>query len=516
VLANQTLPTNGGTTPVATLQDDFARQLAADAHMAGFQQFYASKQPPLVLMQSYGHPTGAVHAWQTAAETVSELGGNHLAFLNLGDQGDFSLIGSIGSASVAAEASNVTGQPGPIAGVLARTHAMAFAPSAAGPGQVNGQLLRLAYQDPQPFPAFDGGQADAAAWIGAALHLCPHVKGCDIREAFRTDYGAVSWSVLAAKLALLKYPQGTDFSRQDFSAAGETLQHEFLDIQNVQIYFEKLASVFHAAEGRSVINVKSIGDQVYASVQPPSNEKTVFIITLIGKIVALGGFFAPPASTLSAGLSAAFALGAYLVSKSGASTLPDRVQARASQLSDLLADDLNNAAASFAMIGRLIATDGGKLTRFQNLYLTDGWKLEPSSEPAINAMTLAARQWFATELVTFGYSHLGVAFNASPNDLLCGFYQHAEYVKIHPWTNEPALAQFRAVVGYDGNHPVTQTVFFSRDPDFDVGDNGPPDGIAQLLFAAQGSQPPLLNQYAFMSVANFGKVYPVANNGDCN
>ena len=134
VLANQTLPTNGGPTPVADLQDAFARQLAADARMDGFQQFYANAQPPLVLMQSYGSPVGAAQAWQNAAETVDQLGGNKFAFYALDAQHpDYSLIGQVGGQPYADHRGQDRGS-GPLSGVLTRTkNAMAFEPTTAGP-----------------------------------------------------------------------------------------------------------------------------------------------------------------------------------------------------------------------------------------------------------------------------------------------------------------------------------------------------------------------------------------------
>jgi len=515
VLDNQTLPTNGGSTPVATLQDAFASQLAADAHMPGFEQFYASKQPPLLLLQSYGHPVGAAQSWQKAADTIGELGGNRLAFLALTDKDTFSLVGSTGGPSYAVGASTVTGQGGALSGILTRTRTMGFEPTSAGPGHINDQMITLAYQTPRPFTPFTGQEAAAAAWLGVYLKLCAHAAGCDVRQAYWADYNAVNWGVLAGKLDRVKYPQGAPFSREALARANDTLHGEFLDIQTVQSYFDKLASVFYVAQGTTAVNVRKIGNEIYDSVKPPSTERTVFILTLISRFVALGQFFGPPASPVASGLSAAFSLMAYLVQTSGKSTLPDVVQARADQLTELLATDLGQAAASFAVIGRLIASDAGKLSRFQSLYLTPAWKIEPSSQTAVNAITLAARQWFATALVPVAYSYLGTAVNASPNDLRCGFYQQDLYVYTHPWTNEPALAQFRTVVGWDNGHPVTQTVFFSRYPDFDKADNGPPESIAKLLFEAQDSQDPLLNQYAFMSTANFGRLHSVTNNEDC-
>jgi hypothetical protein len=49
---------------------------------------------------------------------------------------------------------------------------MAFEPAAAGPADgVNGQMLALAYQAPEPFQPFTGHEAAAEGYIGVWLHL---------------------------------------------------------------------------------------------------------------------------------------------------------------------------------------------------------------------------------------------------------------------------------------------------------------------------------------------------------
>jgi hypothetical protein len=98
----------------------------------------------------------------------------------------------------------------------------------------------------------------------------------------------------------------------------------------------------------------------------------------------------------------------------------------------------------------------------------------------------------------------------------CKYYEHAEIVYTHPWRNEPALAQFRAVVGYQDGRPVTQIVFFGKDLNPDLADNGPPESLANFLFApVPASGETLLNQYAFMSNANFGVTHNVIDNDFC-
>ncbi|HEX5292283.1 MAG TPA: hypothetical protein VFX25_25720 [Streptosporangiaceae bacterium] len=525
VLADQTLPTNSATAPAGPLQDKFARDLAADAHMDGFEQFYKNKATPLILLQSYGHPAGAAQAWQDASKTVAELGGNRFAFLALdAKSGEFSLVGRIGGQDFTVLASTYTGQPGPLTGVLTRTRTMTFEPTSAGPLHgVNFQMLKLAYQQPEPFPPFPGGEAKAEAWIGVQLGFCKAGAACDLRLAYRSDYGAVTWVTKAAQLMALKYPQGQGFTNDEFLAVQSELNTEFLDVENVKVYFTDLARVFYAVSGNTLVNVQDIGDEVLRAVQPPSVEKPAFLLTLISKITLLGTLFRK-ASPMASGVSAALALIAYLVSQSGKSALPDAIRTRTTELARQLSVTLSQAAENFGVIGRLVASDYGKLTRFQSLYLTDEWKLEPSTQPATTAITRAARQWFAGQLVPVAYPWLVVGWGARPNDLECFYYTPIPGLPakpsrhdVKPWETEPDKAQFQTVVAYADGKPVTQSVFFGMG--FRVGhakNNAPPESLANFLYAeGQSTGDPVPYMHSLLSEANFGTAHKATNGASC-
>jgi hypothetical protein len=526
VLANQTLPTNREGEPAGPLQDKFAHDLAADVHMDGFEQFYKNKAPPLILLQSYGHPAGAAQAWQDAAGTVAQLGGNRFAFLALDAQsGDFSLVGRLGGQASTVLASTYTGQPGPLAGVITRTRTMAFEPTAAGPLRgINYQMLKLAYQRPEAFPAFSAGEVKAEAWLGVQLGFCKAGAACDLRLAYREDYGAVTWVTKAAQLRALDYPQGQGFTEKEFLAVRGELNTEFLDVDNVRTYFTELARVFYAVAGNTLVNVQDIGDAVLKAVQPPSVEKSVFLLTLVSKIVLLGTLFRK-ASPMASGLSAALALVAYLVGQSGKSALPDVIRTKTNELARQLSGTLSLAAQNFDVIGRLIASDYGKLTRFQSLYLTDEWKLEPSSQPATMAITKAARQWFAAQLVPVAYPWLVVGWGATPNDLECFYYTDTSgnparpaRRDVKPWETEPDKAQFRTVVAFADGRPVTQSVFFGMA--FRKGHakgNAPPESLASFLYAeGQATGDPVPYMHSFLSEATFGTAHKETNGASCS
>jgi hypothetical protein len=526
VLASQTLPTNSETAAAGPLQDTFARTLAADAHMAGFEQFYKNTATPLILLQSYGHPAGAAQAWQDATNTIAELGGNRFAFLSLDDHsGDFSLVGRLGGQAYTVLASSYTGEPGPLAGILTRGRTMAFEPAAAGPLRgINYQMVKLAYQTPEPFPPFAGAEAKAEAWIGVHLGFCKTADACNVRQAYWAKYGAViSWDSEASTLLALEYPAGQGFTEPEFLAVRRELNTEFLDVDKVKTYFLQLASVFYAAAGKTLVSVQDIGDEVLMAVKPPPVDKLVSVLTLISKITLLGTLVRK-ASPVASGLSAALALGAYLVSESGKSALPDVIKAKTNELARQLSVTLSQAAENFNVIGRLIASDYGKLTKFQSLYLTDDWALEPSTQPATTAITRAARQWFASELVPVASPWLVVGWGAKPNDLECFYYTDTRgrpgkpaRRDVKPWEAEPDHAQFQTVVAYADGKPVTQSVFFGMAfSKSHAKDNAPPASLADFLYAeGQSTDMTLPYMHSFLSEATFGTAHKATNGASC-
>ena len=88
-------------------------------------------------------------------------------------KGPYAFVGRVGSIAPLAEASySLNGVPGRLRGVLMRAHDGGYEPMIAGPprsdGQspVNTELIHIANQAPQPFPAFkdtNGRPIDAAS-----------------------------------------------------------------------------------------------------------------------------------------------------------------------------------------------------------------------------------------------------------------------------------------------------------------------------------------------------------------
>jgi hypothetical protein len=519
VLANQTLPTNGGPTPVTTLQEAFARELKADTQRDGFQQFYAAKAPPLILLQSYGHPFGASQAWQNAADTIAELGGNPLAFLGLKeDSGSFSLAGRLGGSDYTALASSYTGNPGPLSGVLTRTRTMAFEPAATGPlNGINSQMIALAYQRPQPFQPFTGGEAKAAAWIGFTLKLCTAEAGCNVRQAYWSKYRAKDWLEQAVKLGRLGFPLGAGFTKDAFDAVQSKLIGEFTDVYDVKRYFAELAEVFSDAQSATQVNIKAIGDKVLDNVKPPAGEHSAFPFDLVKEIL---GFVEPEeevAQVFIKALSAVLSLVAGYVDQSGQPTLPEKITTKTGELAQVLSRELTMAADTFGVIGRLIASDNGKLQKFQSLASTPEWELEPSRAPARRDITKAAQEWFASQLVPAAFPWLITAWGATPNDLSCYYYtdlRHPVKVHVKPWSDEPAQAQLREVVAFQDGHPVTQSVFFGGAFHKGAHTTNPNDSLAAYLFGTDAEQVGL-NRHSFISKTTFGDPHRVTNDRGC-
>lgn len=427
----------------------------------------------LLLIQSIGHPFGKGTGWNEMADLIQEMGGNNQAFLALDGTQDFALVGmrhgGAEPAIPAAQASSLLGEPGPLSGVLMRTQDAVFAPLAAGPlAGVNTRLTQLAYQVPTPFPAISGeGRLAAETYIGRQLDLCPaSATRCNVRAAYYLHYSA-DWGTKYTDLVAMNPPaDATEAFRQDFAAVKAILQPEFSALTQVKAYFTRLGDIFDKAAVPGRIDLDTLGNQVYMTVGSPPGDAVVMGLTLAGKLAALGGFAGPPASAVAAGISAAFALAAYLVAANGKPNLPaDPVRVKGGELARQLQNQLYQTASSVTGLGLLFAGDYGALISAKTLILSREWELPANMSLALSRISLAAQRWFAAGLIPNAFPwlvHLTPAINV--RDLTCDSHYHY-------WYAESDLAQYRWTDSFnpDGSRHLA-TYFISRrvpwsDPD---------------------------------------------------
>jgi hypothetical protein len=431
----------------------------------------------LLFIQSIGHPFGKGTGWNQMADLIADLGGNKQAFFALSGTQDFSLVGEQHTmaepAIPSAQASSLLGQAGPLAGVLMRTQDVVFAPLAAGPlTGVNTRLTQLAYQTPTAFPAISGeGRQAAESYIGRQLDLCPDSPAparCNVRTAYYLHYSA-EWGTKYTDLAVMNPPaDATEAFRRDFAAVKTILEPEFSALSQVKAYFTRLGDIFDKAAVPGRIDLDTLGNQVYKEMGSPPGNSVVSDLALAGKLAALGTFAGPPASAVAAGVSAAFALAAYLVAQNGTPNLPaDAVRVKSQELAKQLQDQLYQTASSLTGLGLLFAGDYGALMSAKSLILSRDWELPANLALALSSISVAAKRWFAAGLIPNAYPwlvHLLPAINV--RDLTCDSHYHYWYAQ-----GVPGLAQFQWTDSFnpDGTRHLA-TYFASRrvpwsDPD---------------------------------------------------
>ncbi|HEY2287753.1 MAG TPA: hypothetical protein VGH88_18595 [Streptosporangiaceae bacterium] len=526
VISNEVLPTNGPPFPEA-LDNKLATALARASTTTSPA---GTGHPPLLFIQSIGHPQGHWPGWTRAADIIQRLGGNRLAFNGLnGTTDDYTLVGSLQSGSSAVEASAALGQPGPFVGSLARTRDYSFQPDSAGPPHgVNTQLIDISYQTPKPFPPFDGAAQLAETYIGRKLMLCTAAEPtCDIRKLYYQLFQGHSWLQDAIDLnsAALNYPgAGHGFTEQEYGEVREELRVEISAVNRVRNYFEALEKPFGLAAQPGRIDLDTVGNEVLRAVSPPNNDKTSWTLGLIGKIAALGGFLPPPANGIAAGLSAGFALGAYLSAANGTSQLGLAVTARASELGKRLRQQMLDADDSLTGLALLIVSDDGKLTSTAAKLTTGDWRLPQTDTQALAQISLAARRWFAEQLVPLAFPWLirGTPPPVGPGDangLSCGYLSDQGMFQFHPWHDMPRNAQIRAVEAWTTDGKAIQPSYFFARVGFEEASASPSPGLANLLFNPENPSTGALgmNLLSFLSPRVFGRLRNADDTTlDCN
>jgi len=88
---------------------------------------------------------------------------------------------------------------------------------------------------------------------------------------------------------------------------------------------------------------------------------TSYVLELIGKIAAVGGFAGPPVSAIAGGVSASFGLASYLTQDTGEPQLATDVRVRADGLGKELRHRMNGASRGTTGMALLFVSDYGKL-----------------------------------------------------------------------------------------------------------------------------------------------------------
>jgi hypothetical protein len=525
--SNTTVVTNG-TAEDRSAQDALNRVLS-DATGSTPDRYGST-----VVVRSIGHPTPVGEGWSDAAKLIEKLGGNRLAFNNLdagGPETDYSLVGTLNSGAPAIESNPALGTSGPIAGSLSRNRDMVFTPVAGGtPMSVNTELVDITYQAAQEFPPYtDGapgtttnGTAAADAYIGRALKLCADAAiqpVCSVRTEFYSDYGAGNGFFIQASISLesgrFAYPgDGHGFTEADYTAVRRHLGEELAMVNMVRSYFTAIQKPFGEAAQSGTIDTKALTDALVAEVGAGRSGTTSFVLGLIGKIAALGGFAGPPVSAVAAGLSATFGLAAYLTQPSGPPQLATDVKVSADQLGDKARAQLLATSRSLNGLAMLVVSDYGKMKAVTDKEPTPLWRLPNDTGPALTQINLAVRQSAAEKLVPLVYPWL---LRGTPERSAQSMSCREEIIlqifhEVNVWKDQPnntTMYRERDYITRDGRS-IPAPYWFAK-PGADVDGDGvtPSAALGNLLFEpANASRNTLgINLYAFLSPRVFGTIH---------
>ncbi len=352
---------------------------------------------PLVFLQAFGAPHGNDGPWDQVAQQVERLGGTRQVFdamnavdprgLNGEDpnrKGPYAFVGRVNETAPPAEASSsLNGVPGRLSGVLMRARDGGYEPMLAAPprsdGQstVNTELIHIANQAPQPFPAFkDTTGAVIAPGPAQAVQKFlggPDVTGlcsaaapvCDIRKSYYQNYDA-NWASIQGDLNDPTMCAGTPngFTVTECEGIRMQLRGEVSMVAKVTQYFGPLGlqQPFGATGVAALANLTEISQTINDAVKPPPADNTTSNnLAMIGQIL----FPTPttPYPSVFSSLSAAFSLAAYFTKEDASPNLiGPQVTTAASKLGVELADRYQQAGDHLDDLGRLIVSDYGKLT----------------------------------------------------------------------------------------------------------------------------------------------------------
>lgn len=522
LLSSDAVPTNGS-------ENDRLMQDTLPGFLTKVTAATPARYGSTVIVRSIGHPTPVGEGWSNAAKIIERLGGNRLAFNNLGRSGvasEYSMVASVANPATTVESSTVLGGKGAVAGTLSRNRDMVFTPVSTGdPSGVNTELVDITYQPAQAFPAFTSGftgataagTAAADAYIGRALRLCADATAqpaCSVRTAFYLNYGAnFQQASTDLESARMDYPgDGHGFSAADYAAVRHHLGDELSMVNDVRAYFAGLQKPFGEAASTGTIDTKALTDSIVASVDAPRGSGTAsFVLGLMGKIVALGSFAGGTTKTVTSGLSAAFGLAAYLTQPSGTPQLAADVKVSAEQLGAQARAQLLATSRSLNGTAMLMISDYGKLKAVADRLPTDTWRLPNDTGPALEAMSTAVKQSAAEKLVPLAYSWLlrGTP-ERSAQSMSCGFGTTKYVYQVNVWADQPANAALfdpRDYITGDGRS-IPAPYWFARGSV--MGSNLTPSAsLTTMLFAPANAQRGTLglNLFAFLSPRVFGSIH---------
>jgi hypothetical protein len=480
-IANLVLVTNAAGGSDRTRQLEVAQKLRAETDKGG---------GPVVLLQTIGKPKAAGPEWTGVVNQMAKFGANPQLVSVLSGNDEYAFVGRYNAEAPPAESSTAQDHndymappppPAHLIGVLSRSRTSNFVPNVSSTpptdrpaGLVNIGLMKVAYQAPQAWPelapsATRDEATKAAKYLCEGLNFCQQVNSCaSIRECFWKKYDS-DWSTKVNKFADVKFAKDKGFTEATFNTVSTELKLETEKVAEIHTWLGKLLAPVEQSSGSSYVDLQSIGDKVWNSVQrPAADNSTSWVLGLIGKAAALGGFAGPPVSAAAAGISAAFGLASYLSNKSGQPILGTEIKVRSSELAKEIYARVQLAREATTALGMLIVSDYGKLTATYP-EIDSSWSA-PAAANTDAALSRAAKEWFYEALIPTAYPYLIRASGVN----------NARSLSCRLFPNQPDVNQMNAIVGYNADgSPITADFFFTQGVG---GGSAPPASLGEDMF----------------------------------
>jgi hypothetical protein len=367
-------------------------------------------------------------------------------------------------------------------------------------------MFDIAYQAPQPFPEFAGGKQAAETYIGIALGFCDAGSAiCEMRRRYYENYGA-DWSQKYDFLRdRIPFPGGSPgFTSPEFDAVKNQLLIEISDLRNIKTYFDALQKPFDRVQGRSLLDLQKLGDQLRQDIGATDGKSSAWGLQLVAAVLAIASEGASEAvAPALSGTAGALGLASLFADDDGSAALADEITGNVNDLSGKLADRYDFAQRTVTGISMMMVSDWGKMQAVSGKVDRAPWKLPSPVTDAIPPLRLATNQWFAQALVPATYPRLiYVNPSGTPNGLKCHFPVGDVSIERHPWRDLAANMQVQVTTNHTRlGDPVKTSVFATRDFD-----HIPSGAIGDLLFNAVDARSPGLglNQLRFFDPSLFG------------
>jgi hypothetical protein len=325
------------------------------------------------------------------------------------------------------------------------------------------------------------GTAAAETYLGKTImKVCPETDPtCDVRAQYYLKYKSAWGTSILHNLGDRKaFPCPDDPSKLRFTAAECELVRvqitkEVSDLARVQNYLDQLQKPFGPNVQAALIDVNTIATRIRTQVAAPmTSDAPSQAFEMMSYIVKLGAFLPPPASTVSAGMGAAFSLVAYFSKPDGSpNLLGPRLMEKVSELTDDTVNRYLAASSQLEVLGRIVVSDYGKLTTMASKVDSDpSWVLPPDLASAVAPLRLAADQYFYQSLLPVAFHLVPLAppppaGPATAKDFYCSNVEGQREVYSHPFQEEPEGGWDSEIVGFrnDGT-PILRVVALSSGP----------------------------------------------------